>query len=190
MSNVQTSRKLYPPVGMQVHSNVASVSIIPLHQQLVGASRILCIVEVLHSSIAGASHLECKEPKFSISCTAVRPRHKHNLLGCMHHKAGCTSMIQHLGHICCRQAHIQVQATQSAPDPGCISEGRPSSKGRQCIDWLVPSDVTQHDCARPSMVTVKQSRQTLTSCVHTMTKRACDWSVTRPSCPQKAMSTE
>ncbi len=55
-----TSRKLYPPVGLQVHSDIASVSIIPLHQQLVRASRVLCIVEVLHSGIAGAGHLECK----------------------------------------------------------------------------------------------------------------------------------
>lgn len=39
-------------------------------------------------------------------------------------------------------------------------------------------------------LTVKQSRQTCTSCVHTMTSRAWDWSVTSPSWPQKAISTE
>ena len=66
MSIVHTSRRLYPPVGLQVHSNVASVSVIPLYQQLVGAGRVLCIVEVLHSGIAGASHLECKAPLVSI----------------------------------------------------------------------------------------------------------------------------
>jgi len=185
---VHTSRKLYPPVGLQVHSDVASVSVIPLHQQLVGASRVLCIVEVLHSGIAGASHLKCKSPHINISCATDRPRYKQHLSGWR--KVAEQVLTKHLAHTCCRQAQTQMQATQSAPDPDCISKGRSSSKGRQCIDWLVPSDVTQHDCARASMVTVKQSRQTLTSCVHTMTKRACDWSVTRPSCPQKAMSTE
>jgi hypothetical protein len=143
LSNAHTSRKLYPPVGLQVHSDIASVSLVPLHQQLVGASRVLCIVEVLHSGIAGASHLECKHHMSLSHALQTSPDTSTSNTcwdACITNRARQVST-RHLVHTCCRQAQTQVQATQSAPAANRICERRSSSKGRQCIDWIIQSDM-------------------------------------------------
>lgn len=54
----QPATAKYIPACLQIHSHIASVSIIPLYQQLVGAGGILGVVEILHTSIAGTGHLQ------------------------------------------------------------------------------------------------------------------------------------
>ena len=128
MSDAGTSRKLHPPVGLQVHSDIASVSLVPLHQQLVGASRVLCIVEVLHSGIAGASHLECKQ-HMSLSCVPLTGPDSWTSDTCWDayttQRAGQVYR-KYLVHTCCTHVtHIRsnkVQATQSTLLANCICE--------------------------------------------------------------------